>query len=138
MAAARQVGSQQVLQQGGHVSIRGVDLVHHQQAAREQGVAQMSVAYLEGAEQGLVDGADGDWCREKAFGGLGRPAPVCGQFVRLVRPQYLKVRQRLRLSPVGGRVAGQGAHHQRSIIRPQAGDGGAYALVELAGGDAGG
>ena len=39
-----------LLQQRRHIGIRGVDLVHHQQASRKQGVAQVGMAYLEGAE----------------------------------------------------------------------------------------
>ena len=37
-----------------------MNLVHHQQAAGQQGVAHVGVSNFEGPEQGLVDRADRD------------------------------------------------------------------------------
>jgi hypothetical protein len=136
MSAAVQVCLQQLFEQDRHVGIGSVHFIDHQQAARQGGVAQVGMGNLQGAEQCLVDGADGDRRGEKTLGVLAGPALRGRLIVRVVGPQHLEIGQRPGFLAIGGDVARQGAQGQRRILRPQAIKGVLHAFVELAGGNA--
>jgi hypothetical protein len=74
MPAAVQVRLEQLFEQDRHVGIGSVHFIDHQQAAGQGGVAQVGMGNLQGAEQGLVDGADGNRRGEKTLGVLAGPA----------------------------------------------------------------
>ena len=74
VAPCGQVTIQQFRQDFGHVGVRAVNLVHHQQAAAQGRAAQMGVLDLQAGQQRLIDGAHGDRRRQVAGGMFRRPA----------------------------------------------------------------
>ena len=138
MAAQGDVGLQQVLGQVRHVGVGRVHLVHHQQAARQQGMAHVGVLGLQGAQQRLVHGAHGNGRGQKPLGRFGGPAALGVGVLGVVVPQHLKARQGLVAVAVCRGVTGQGAHHQRRIAGPCLGDEALDALAQLRGRHPGG
>ena len=113
MPANVEVRLDQVGQQGRHVGVRGMNLVHNQQTAGQQAVAHVGVPYLQCPHQGLINGAHRNRCGQESFAGFGRPALMRRSLIRAIRPQDLKVRQALPSVAIRAFVAGQGSNHRR-------------------------
>jgi hypothetical protein len=125
---------QHLVEQGGHVRVRGMHLVDDEEQSRERGRAEVRVAHDERREQHLIDRSDDDRAGEETFGVLGRPRAMS---VASVRPQELELREGLSFLVVDSEVARHGEHHRRSIVlrprRERRLNGANDALVDLGG-----
>ncbi len=112
--------------------------IHHQQAARQQGVAHVGVPNFERTEQGLVNRADGNGRGQKTFGRFGHPTLVRLLVGGMIGPLHLEVWQADLFLVVRRFIARQGTHHHGRMCRPQATHQFPHALVQLRCSNAGG
>ena len=79
-----------------HIAIGGMNLVDHQQTARQGRRAQMGVLDLQGGQHGLIDGPHGNRCGQRSLDAFRRPAgQKLGLVGAIVIPAYLPVGQPL-------------------------------------------
>ena len=93
LPAGFEVCLEQLLQQHRHVSVGGMHFVDHQQAARQQRMPHVGMAYLERTKQSLVYRTDSDGGSQKPLGRFGHPTLVRFFVGGIVGPLDLEVGQ---------------------------------------------
>ena len=118
-----------------HIAIGGVNLVDHQQAARQRRRAQMGVLDLQGGQHGLIDRAHGNRCGQRSLDAFRRPAGHKRRFVGaiVVIPAHLPVGQPLPFGLAGLEIAGHGQNRLRRAVAEQAPHGVVDPLLNLDG-----
>jgi hypothetical protein len=80
---------QEELQQPGHVHVRSVDLIHHQEATVQAHGAQVCVSRLDNGKQRLIDGPHRHGRSQEALGSLASPLALAAAQLVVVLPTVI-------------------------------------------------